>query len=190
MFLSTCTYLLIQIQERKSLHTPFPAMLFYVCYNLRPGILSKSPKEERWVRQQGIYLSPVALLLPSNPKSWFQIPQPTSRGDYQTQDSWSWGRSLSSLWKLEDWIRRMGSGWQLPLQVLPLLPHVQLCTPDLSPWLPRPSPTKRIRKLPVRRNWGLGWPDPGPGWGKLVWDPPQDWGQGQWFTNNTGGSLL
>lgn len=58
---------------------------------------------------------------------------------------------MSSFWKLEDRATGMGSRWQL-LQVLPLIPQVQFCSPDLSHWPPRPSPTKRMKKLPVRIN--------------------------------------
>ena len=79
-------------------------MLFCVCYDLRPGILSKRKK---WVRQQGIYLSPVAFLLPSSPNSWLQIPQPTSHWDYQTQDNW-WGQELELTLEVGGWNEETG----------------------------------------------------------------------------------
>ena len=143
-----------------------PATLFCVCYDLRPGILSKR-KKNGWGSRE--FTCPLWLsCYPVAPTLGCRFPSQHPTGIIKLRTTGG-GRSLSSLWKLEDGTRRLGSGWQLLLQVLPLLPQAQVCIPDLSPWPPRPSPTKRIRKLPVRRNWGLNWLDPGPGWDRLLW---------------------
>lgn len=97
-----------------------PSHIFCVCYDLRPGILSKR-KKNGWGSREftcPLCLScyPVALILGSR----FPSQHPTGIIKLRTTGG---GRSLSSFWKLEDGTRRTGSGWQLPLQVLPLLPQ-------------------------------------------------------------------
>lgn len=150
MSLCMCTKLSIQIQETKSLHTPLPAMLHCVCYDLSPGVRFKPPKKgkDKWGSREfscslWLYNYPAAPNLGSRFSSSLPIGVIKLRMTGVGTGAWP----DSGHWRIEQGEWGVGSSYGRCFL------SYHRCRSDhlTSPWPPRPSPTRRIRKLTVIR---------------------------------------
>lgn len=174
--------------KNPSLHIPFPVMLFSVRYDLRPGVLIKSPKGKGWVRKHRIHcplwLYPTVSPVAPNLGSRFSSPHPIRI----IKLSWGGGRSWahSGNWRIEqqEWV--VGSSG---CRCFPSGPRCSSAHLTSHPGLPGLLPQRELRDFQLEEieEWIGLIPDLGDiGWS----EPPQAWGQRQWFYHLSHESFL